>query len=228
MSGFKTSQPGLAFSGEQISSDEIDRYEVYTIVQPDAVSTQWFGTTALGSASSSKAFVVINAIADYPRNIQLGVGYTGSAAVCVGTATINGKDQFGNVISETITIADSGTNQGTAQGTKVFAQFTSGTFSFGTLAVAGTPKLGVVVGTNCLFGLPVKLQGTGDVVLMGRHVGSGAITVGGGTIGAFVDVGMSAVRSSATVTGTEMINVWVKPSYNPTGNIAKVANLKQV
>ncbi len=41
MSGFKKSQPGLAFSGEKITPDEMDRYEIYHIVNPGTTASWW-------------------------------------------------------------------------------------------------------------------------------------------------------------------------------------------
>lgn len=229
MSGFKHSQPGLRLSGEAISPDEQDSYTVYQIALP-GTTQQWFGSAPISGTADTKAFTVINAIADYPRNMLFVLAATGSQTALKGTAVVNGKDQFGSVISETFAIA-TGTGAGTVVGTKVFAQFTSGTVSYGTMSTTGTPNLGFVVGTNCLFGLPVKLNsgtaGTADVVMLSHNAGTGAVTVGGGTIAAFVNAPMSAVRPAAAITGTEVITAWVKSSFNP-DSIPTVANMKQV
>jgi hypothetical protein len=64
-----------------------------------------------------------------------------------------------------------------------------------------------------LLGLPVKLNGTTDVVHLGMAAGTGQITYNGGTIAGFVDSPMSAVRPAASLDGTAVISVWVKPTY---------------
>lgn len=225
MAGFKKSQPGLGFSGEQVTPDEMDVYNVYHITNPGTASA-WFGTAAASGTSDTKAITVINTIADYPRNALFIVNGNGTSVAVKGTAILNGKDQFGSIISETLAIT-SGTGAGTAVGTKVFAQFTSGTFQYGTYSTSGTPTLGVVVGTNALFGLPVKISGTADVVLLSHNAGTGPVSVNGGTIGAFVNANMHAIRPAATLTGTEAITVWITPNYNPS-NITEVSALKQI
>ena len=211
MSGFKISQPGLRFGGEKISPDEIDRYEVYAISHPGTASTWWASAGTAGTASSI-AVVVINRLPDYPRNINFILAGTGVGMA--GTLVANGLDQFGSVISESIGFG-SADNGGTTVGTKVFAQITSGTLNYGTAVGNGTPQIGFVPGTGCLFGLPTRLGSASDVVHYGMDAGTGAITVNGGTVAGFVNKNMSAIRPAVALTGTQTINVWTKTSLIP-------------
>ena len=77
-----------------------------------------------------------------------------------------------------------------------------------------------------MFGLPVRLGGTTDLKLLTCTTGTGAVTVNGGTIAAFVDVPMSAVKAPLDITGTYTITAWVKPTFNPE-NYAINADLPQ-
>jgi hypothetical protein len=224
MSGLKRNEPALMFGGAQVTPDEIDSYTVYHIINPGTAHS-WFGTAAPGSLAAVLPFVVTTAIADYPRNVNLVIRGNGTNTAITGTAVINGKDQFGSVISETISIT-SGTGAGSQAGTKVFAQFISGTVTLGTMAQAGTPSLGFSVGTSTLFGLPCKIAGTGDVVLLSHNAGTGAIAYNGGTIGAYVNATMHAIQPAAAITGTESIMAWVESNYNPM-NIGEVSALRQ-
>jgi hypothetical protein len=158
---FKKNQQALRVSGYRVSPDEMDMVRQYIILNP-SVSATYVGT------SISASPVAITAIAnrlDYPRNLLLSV--TGVAGGMGGTAVINGKDQFGNIITESIGFG-SAAGGGTVAGTKVFATYTDGTFTpqgLGGTALA-TVNLGVAIGTSStspIFGLPDKLGGTSDI-----------------------------------------------------------------
>lgn len=212
------------FGGEKITPDEIDAYTVVNISNP-GVGLAFAGTSPVSGTSDVKALVLVNAIPNWPRNVQFQIQTAGTSVAVTGTLVLNGKDQFGSVITETLALL-SGTGAGTIVGTKVFGQFTSGTVTYGTFSTSGTPAVGLVAGTNCLLGLPVKIGGTTDVVLLAHNAGTGPVTVGGGTIAAFVNAPMHAVRPAAILTGTEVVVAWVNSTYNPT-NIPVVANLNQ-
>ena len=217
---FKRSQPGIRFSGERVSPDEMDNNFVYQINNPSttALGTLFVGSGGTAGTSANIALVVNNKYPDYPRNVAFNIHGTGAGMA--GTLTINGDDQFGSQISETITIGTA-SNGGTAVGTKVFAQFRSGTVNYGTAVGNGTPNIGLDGGTSCLFGLPWKINGTSDVISLSMSQGTGPISVGGGTaIGSLVNAGMHAVRPFAALGGTSFINVWVRPSYSSEYNIA--------
>lgn len=236
MSGFKRSQPGLRFTGNQgasnptaleaITPDEIDRYEVVNIVNPNTLTANAFiGTYAVAGTSATNSLVIVNAIPDWPRNLEYSL--TGTAAGMAGTTVVTGRDQFGNVITETISIGTA-SNGGTTPGTKVFAQVTSATHSFGTAVGNGTARLGLgTTGTTALFGLPFKVGGTTDLKLLSVNAGTGGVTVNGGTIAAFIDVPNSAIKLPVPqTTGTMAITAWLRPTFN-SENLGLVANLPQ-
>lgn len=230
MAGFKRSQPGLRFSGEKITADEEDQYNIYTISQPGTANI-WFGTGAIAGTSTNEALVIINRYPDYPRNINYILNGTGNGMA--GTFGITGFDQFGNKVTETVATGTAN-NGGTVVGTQIFASVTSGTIQLGTAVGNGTTQIGFVPGTGCLFGLPVPIQGSADVVFASMVAGTGAISWNGGTVGAFVSFTSPAsgtppvatIRTPAALTGSQTINVWIKPTYIP-DNIAVVTNLKQ-
>jgi hypothetical protein len=211
---FKKSQIALQTGVERVSPDELDAYEVYTVINPstEALGPQFMGTAAVGGTSSVQALVVTNKYPDYPRNLTFVV--VGTGAGMAGTLVLNGKDQFGSTITETFATGTAA-NGGTVSGTRVFGQITSGTVSLGTAVGNGTSKLTFTPGTNCLFGLPVKIGATTDVVHYGMSAGTGPISVGGGTaIGSLVNTAVHAFRPFAAFGGSTNFNVWVKSTYN--------------
>ncbi len=236
MSGFKRSQPGLRFTGNQgganptpleaITPDEQDAYQVVTIVNPNTLTANtWFGTWAVAGTAAGGALVIKNAIADWPRNAEFAIG--GTATGMAGTASVTGRDQFGSVHTESFGFG-SADNGGTVVGTTIFAQITSGTLNFGTAVGNGTARLGVgTTGTTALFGLPFKVGGTTDLKILSVNAGTGGVTVNGGTIAAFIDVPNSAIKLPvAQTTGTMAITAWVRPTFN-SENLGLVANLPQ-
>lgn len=102
MAGFKRSQPGLAFASEKVTPDEIDMYRQYIIAFP-AVATglaqTWYFLGTSGTADTV-AITPLRVIADYPRSLEFSI--TGSSVGMAGSVDVNGRDQFGVVISETI------------------------------------------------------------------------------------------------------------------------------
>ena len=223
---FKRSQPGLRFAAEAVSPDEMDAYTVYNVVNPSTAALGPLFVASGGTAGTSAVVpIVINsALPDYPRNVQFNIhGTHGNMA---GTLEINGADQFGSEISETMSFGTAA-NGGTVAGTRVFGQFFSGTVSYGTAVGNGTPGIGFGPGTNTLFGLPVKIASTSDVVHYGMSAGTGPIAVGqGSAIGTLVDTGVHAFRPFAAFGGTTFFNVWVKSTYN--GEEEKIASGTQV
>lgn len=235
MSGLKKIELGLRTSGTSIGNfsgqgylavtpDEIDRYEV-VVINPSGAVTKMIGTAAVAGTAATGAVVLVSALPDWPRNVEFALA--GSATGMAGTLVLNGRDQFGAIISETFGYG-SADNGGTVVGTKVFAQFTSGTVTFGTAIGNGTSRIGLgTTGTTSLLGLPFKLGGTTDVKHIGLTVGTGAILVNGGTIAAFVNVPMSAVLAPVNIPiGTYTVSVWAKPSFNGE-NLGVMANLPQ-
>lgn len=209
MAGIKTWLPEIKTYHQGVTADEMDMYRVVTF-RP-ATNAVWWASAGTAGTSSATAMVMINRLADTPRNVRFAL--IGSASGMAGSLDVVGRDQFGGSITETLGFA-SADNGGTVVGTKVFLQVDSGTLRYGTAVGNGTPNIGFVTGTNCLLGLPDRLGGTTDVVHLGHAIGTGAVSYGGGTIAAFVDKPMSAIRPAATLDGTTTITCWYKPTYN--------------
>src|SRR3972149_2189906 len=222
--GIKQDYPDLGMLGQKIAPEEIDRYEVYQIVNP-GYSASWFGTWAVAGTSAVGTAVLINALADYPRNLEFSL--TGTGAGMTGTTTVYGYNQFGGSINEVFTFAGAA-NGGTVAGTKVFASISAApVLTFGTAVGNGTPRLGVgTLGTTTLFGLPAKLGGTTDVKLLSKGGSVGMLTVNGGTIAAFVDVTTHSIKAPTTVASANSIMVWYRPTYDAKAD-PNMANLSQ-
>lgn len=209
----KRAIPGLRFdlSSNAVTPDEQDAYSVYTIINP-SYSATFLGTSSVTGTSTAVAIVFDNILLDYPRNLECRL--LGSHGDMTGSFVINGFDQFGSAITETLAPTKAA-NGGTIAGTKVFSSVRTGTFTAGTYVGGGTTSIGVgTSGTTALFGLPCKIGGTTDVKLMSFTAGAGAAAIAGGTIAAFVNQPMHAIKSPKDLPGTTSIQVWVKSTYN--------------
>mgnify|MGYP001584408706 CR=1 FL=1 len=218
MAGIKTYLPDIKIYDQGVTWDEMDSYRVLSI-RP-AINVRWWASAGTAGTAASTAFTILNRTPDWPRNVNFILA--GSATGMAGSADIRGRDQFGNLIDETIGFG-SADNGGTQVGTKVFAQVTSGTVRYGTAVGSGTPQIGLVPGTACLLGLPDKINGTTDVVHLGFNLGTGAVSYGGGTIAAFVNSPMHAIRPAGALDGTAEVMVWYKSTFDPT-NVGTVSN----
>jgi len=225
MPGLKRHDPGIRFSNILVTPEEMDRYEQYVIAFP-SIDSKWFGTFPVAGTAANGTLVVINAIADYPRNVEFTLFGTGAALV--GTLALYGTDQFGGSINESITFTKAD-NGGTGVGTKIFAQISAGTLAFGTAIGNGTAYVGVgTTATTTLFGLPCKIGGTTDVKSITRSTAAGAQTVGGGTVAAYVGTQYHHIKAPATLSGTQIITVLYKPTYDTDAETeAKMCNLAQ-
>lgn len=211
MSGLKKHYPDIAFSGNKISPDEIDMYRQYTIYCP-ASGSAWVGACAGGTSTQAKAMTLTNSNLDYPRNLLYGIVGTSDMG---GTWVVNGKDQFGATVVETVDIGTAA-NGGTTNGTAIFAQVTSGTCTLTTGSKgSGTAHLGVAVGTSH-FGLPDKISAYTDVKSITWVKNFVNTTFGGGTIvTGMVDTTYHAIIGTATSLGTcEAYVVLYKPTKN--------------
>lgn len=222
--GIKSGYPDIGLLGNKIAPEEIDRYEVYHIVNP-SYSDAWVGTWAVAGTSAVGTAVLTNAILDYPRSLEFRL--TGTAAGMTGTTTAIGFNQFGGSINEVFTFAGA-SNGGTVKGTKIFASITEAPIlTFGTAVGNGTARLGVgTSGTTALFGLPAKLGGTTDVKFITKGGSVGALTVNGGTIAAFVDVPNHAIKAPTDVASANNIMVWYRPTYDAKAD-PNMSNLSQ-
>lgn len=218
----KKNIPYVRFSGGKVTSDELGWDQQYIVINP-SISASWFGTTAIGTAGQTKAFVgnIITArgYADYPRNAVYSVA-AASGSTHGGTWTVNGLDQFGSSVRESVTIATA-TGGGTVTGTQVFSRITSGSYSFSTAGDAnGTPAVGgAILGTAALFGLPVRLGGSTDIkYISGNFLGVGTQTNGtqvfDGTPSSAAHLGQNAFKAPQTlVAGTTSFIVRYRSSY---------------
>lgn len=218
----KSHYPDITFSGNKITSDELGWDQQYIVINP-SISATWFGTTAVGTAGQSKPFVgnilTARGWADYPRNAVYAVAAAGGSTHG-GTWTVNGIDQFGSAVSETVAIATA-TGGGTVEGTQVFSRITSGTYNFANAGDAnGTPRLGVAItGTTALFGLPVRLGGSTDIKYIGGNMlGVGTQTNGtqvfNGTPSSAAHMTQHAFKAPETlVAGTTSFIVRYRSSY---------------
>lgn len=203
-------------AANKVTPDEIGWTQHYSVINPSIGST-WFGTCAVAGTSAVKPVVLINGYADYPRNVRCVLN--GSAVGMSGTFVINGYDQFGNTISESMSFG-SADNGGTVIGTKVFAQVTSGTCNMGTAVGSGTTAIGVgTAGTTTLFGLPARLGGSTDIkTINGCFTGVGTQTAGtfvfGGTPSSAANTVVHAFKAPADVAaGTVIYNVRYVPTF---------------
>lgn len=211
MAGIKSYLPDIKIQKQGVTWDEMDAYRVLTI-RP-AINVRWWASAGTAGTAALGTFTMVNRLPDWPRNINFILA--GSATGMAGSIDVSGKDQFGNTIAETLGFG-SADNGGTVVGTRVFARLDSGTLRYGTAVGSGTPQIGLVPGTNCLLGLPDKINGTTDVVHLGFNLGTGAVTYGGGTIAAFVNSPMHAIRPAAALDGTAQVMVWYKSTYDAT------------
>ena len=169
-------------NGNQVTPDEMDRYETAYFLHP-SVGTATVGTAA--GTAGALAITLVNKNLDYPRNLN--VIATGQVA----TVTVSGQDQFGGTVTEVFTTA------GTVAGTMVFARI--GTATLTKADGAGTIEIGPQVGTSStgpLLGLPFKVGGTLDVIT-GTWVDadvSKALTINGAAPSLTVVPGVHAVR----------------------------------
>lgn len=223
MPGLKKHHADFAFSGNQATPDELDRYEQYVVINP-SVSATWVGTAAGGTSTEAKALVLINKNLDYPRNLLYGMVGTADNG---GTWVVNGKNQFGEVIQETVGngTAAAGTPAFAVAGTKIFAQVTSGTFTVATGGVGlGSARLGVAIGTGATtkayLGLPSKIGAVTDVKMISWSKEHVQTTLNGGTVtSSFVSTANHAINGSAIMGGTETFVVLFKPTADLSGTV---------
>ena len=206
----KAHYPDIAFSGNKVQPNEIDRYEVYTVnIKAPVIS--WFGTAIGNGTAGYKALTLVNKLAPYPTSVEARL--VGGAGTTKGTCVINGKDQFGVSISETLSLASG--SAGTVIGTKVFMEISSGSVELGTAAGSCVVCPGTAV-TTTLLGLPIKLGGTSDVKLLTWSTGDVQTSAGGatGTVAGYVNADMSAIKAVGAISGTIDMTAWVKSSFD--------------
>lgn len=217
----------------QVTPDEIDQYQTHIVLHPGTAANA-IGTAAAGTQTASSAFVITNLRPDYARNLLVTV--SGSADIG-GSATINGFDQFGNRITETIGFGTSVSPGTAASGTKIFGQVTSGTWTFAASAGqgSGTPVLGYAIGAanaqgtalGYLFGLPTKIASVNDVKRITWDNNTTTTALLGGTVGTstLVKVTQHAFRGTAVLALTAAYIVTLKSTWDNSGQSGKLAGL---
>ena len=227
--GLKNILPGFWGRGTQlpdyqVTPDEIDAYQQYVVLFPSRDYND-LGTFAGGTNAQAKALVVLQKRLDYPRNVSVNVTATANAG---GTADVNGYDQFGKSITESIGFgtAAAGTPGGKNEGTKIFSQVTSGTFTY---VVTGNGSASLGYGTSegsVKFGLPMKIGNLADVKNINWLKEFAWTTFNGGTYtSTHVDTTNHAVIATAALGGTEAFVVTVKSSYDASGDTSRQAGL---
>ena len=232
MSGLKKDLPSLAFSKNQITPDEIDRYEQYWVFSP-SISSTYIGT-ANGTATTAQAFTISNLYPDYPRNLAYSV--TGVAGGQGGTISLSGQDFFGGTVTETVSIATAA-GGGTVIGTAIFAKVGGGTFTpvglGGTAIGTAAIGFGTAVGSasGAWFGLPQKIGSTADVKTITWGSLNVTTTLGGGSaIGTLVHgaggtVPQHAFQGTSTVMTSDRYLVTYQSSWDNSSQGADEAGL---
>lgn len=213
-----------SMTGNKVTPDEVDRYEVYSVISP-GIGAASIGSATAGTVSEVFALGLANVRPDYPRNLL--ATWTGSASLS-GTIAVTGKNQFGEAISESFALAQGTQVTGTDAGSEIFAEVTSSTSTFGTgVSGTGTASLGyAIAGTACKFGLPAKIGGSADVKSITWTADGLAVALGGGTIGAYVGTAKHEFAGTETLAGTMSYQVWFKPTYvAPGDSLQLMANL---
>lgn len=200
------------FSGNKVTSDEIDRRVQYQVLWP-SVGTATVGTIAAGTAAA--AWTLITTKTDYPRNLLFTV--VGPSGGVGGTSVVNGTDQFGASITETVTIASANAG-GTTAGTKIFDTVTSGTYYPNGVDNTSTATLGYAIGTAATltgwFGLPVRIGSTSDVKRYTRSFAGVVLPVNGGTISSYISTTTHAFKDSVIGTATTSYSLDILSTYN--------------
>lgn len=219
----KKISPGVRFSGVKVAPDELDEVKQYIVMNP-SVSGSFVGTAAAGTSTQSSPLVILGAMLDYPRTLLLSVAGSNDVG---GSWVVNGKDQFGNVIQETITVGTTA-NGGTVAGTKIFGQVTSGTFTFTTGNVgAGTPTLGVAIGTaaNLVanFGIPDKIGAVSDVKVILWNDADVMKSVNSGTVtSTYVGTAMHSFNIGQIVAAADSFIIRYRSTFSSEENIQQL------
>jgi len=199
--GLERSQPYLALGGK-IKPTEIDAMWQYVIMKP-SVSDSAVMNTANGTSLTG---TVTLAYPDYPRSLCY--KFTdATGTTCISTATIYGKDQFGNTISEAIVQTQTGTS--TTNGTAVFAYVGTITLGHANAAAGDAHQIGYAIGAaTATFGLPLKCGTAADVKKV-TWVDNGVVTPGTATFVASVN----GLKFGAAIEAADDYIVFYKPDY---------------
>ena len=204
--GLGKHEPYLAWGGK-IQPTEIQEARQAVYLKAAGSDSAIMNACALGSVTSATGTITL-AYPDYPRNLLVSFTETGGT-VCDATATVTGKDQFNNAVSESYACVSLGTTS--VAGTKVFGQITAISAvvgSYGTGAV--DLRVGYVIGGGTVkFGLPNKIGAATDVKRV-TWVDNGVTTPG--TV--VVDTTNHAFTPGGAITAAQDdFIVWYRPNY---------------
>jgi hypothetical protein len=220
----KTWHPDVAFGGAKVGADEVDFYHTYMVMFPSIDGTALATAKGTPAATAKYALAANVTTLDYPRNIVLKLNNT-SGSTNGGTVTVNGKNQFGDVISETFTVTGAA-NGGTTVGTKVFAEFTSGTAQFsgaGNASNGCTANVGFgTAGTTTLFGLPFKVGGTKDLLNLSWASAGANAFIASAALGSYVSTAQHAVLARTDFVGTSGFTAWFKSTKDQSDDVTGV------
>lgn len=212
--------PDVRFGANKVDPDEINARHFYQVTYPSiGTAAVWAG---LGTGDVAAVGTLANTTMDYPRNLLLTiVGVAGGEG---GTATIVGKNQFGDSITESIGFATANAG-GTAAGTKIFSSVSAATVNvvgLGGTAV-GTVSIGYAAGTAAgivaKLGLPVRIGAASDVKRL-TFIKNGAVTVmTGGTIGTaalngYIDTTNHSFMGTQIIAATDIYSLDILSTYN--------------
>lgn len=212
--------PDVRFASNKVDPDEINHRIHYTVAYPSiGTATVWAGK---GTGDVAAVGTIQNKTMDYPRNLLLMI--TGVAGGEGGTASITGKNQFGETQTESIGFATANAG-GTAAGTKIFSEVSAVTVNvvgLGGTAV-GSIGLGYAFGTAAglvaMFGLPVRIAAASDVKRL-TWINNGAVTaIGGGTIGTaatsgYINTTAHSFMGTQIAAATDIYSLDILSTYN--------------
>jgi hypothetical protein len=214
----KTWHPDFTFAGGKVGADEVDFYHTYVVNNPSIDATAI--ATAAGIASAVVLKENISALLDYPRNLRVTCAGGTSSGTYGGTVVVNGIDQFGNTITETISIATA-VNGGTTLGTKIFARVDSGTATLSGDTAIATVNVGYsTAGTTTLFGLPFKMGGTKDLLHYNWASAHAVQAIATAAVGSYAGTSYSYVKARSDFGTAAGFSVWVKSTKNQSEDTA--------
>jgi hypothetical protein len=226
MSGLADQFPGFQKgAGGAVAPSDIDLYQQFTFSNIGTSSTA-FGTAELTAAG---ALVITNTMPDYPRNVLFSI--LGVAGGMGGSATVYGRDRWGNTISEGFNVGSANAG-GSVAGTRIFARVTSATLDsidgLGGTAV-GTTRIGYAIGTSATLkmwlGLPTKIAAVSDVKHLNYVKNFVPTPLLGGTLDStVVSTAYHAIGGTEIAGSVHTYSVMYKSTYDNSGK----ANLSQL
>ncbi|MBU1092544.1 hypothetical protein KJ836_02665 [Patescibacteria group bacterium] len=205
--GLGKTTPYLALGGK-IKPSEIDNVQQHLYLKVSGSDSAVMNACACGSKTSATG-TITNGYPDYPRNLLVSFTETGGT-VFKGTATVTGKDQFGEAVSETFACVSLGTTG--VGGSKIFDQITAVSAVIGSYGTGAVDlRVGFPIGAgSAKFGLYTKISAATDVKRI-TWVDNGVVT----PCTAVVDTTYHAFASGGAITAAQDdFVVWVNPNYS--------------